>query len=289
VAIQPSKPNNRVFLILGVVLAALAFGGVLFAVRQAGGGATTSIVVAKTGITAGSTITSDELTTAAVPQSAAPADAFTDPSTAVGKTIDATVSPNTPIVPALFQSASIPGPATSTTTSNGTTTTAPVSIEAQLTKGFVAMAIPASAVLPQGFTGAQQQNVTAEQVSAGYYIQAGDHIDLLVVDTGSTLGTRYAFQDVPVLRVGVSGSAATGAATVYIVEVARSQSALLAALVTGQGHETVLKYVLRPQSEWGKFTPTGYTPNYESDAGAAFPQVPATTVTTSTLDNLFGH
>ena len=91
-AIQANKPNNRVFLLLGVVLAALAFGGVLFALRSAGGGASKSVVVAKTPITAGSQITADQVTTASVPDSAAAADAFGDVQTVVGKTINATVS-----------------------------------------------------------------------------------------------------------------------------------------------------------------------------------------------------
>jgi Flp pilus assembly protein CpaB len=288
VAIQANKPNNRVFLLLGVVLAGLAFGGVLFALRQGGGGATTSIVVAKTSITAGSQITADELTTAAVPQTVAPPDAFTDPTSAVGKTVGSTVSPNTPIVPALFQSVTLPGPATATT-SNGTAATAPVSVESQLTKGFVALAIPAAAAVPAGITLSQQNSLSGELVSAGYYILPGDHIDILV-DNGvaSNPGTRYAFQDIPVLRVGTSGTTAT-TPSMFLVEVTRNQAELLTTLIIGPSHPFLVRYVLRPQTEWGKLTATAYTPNYEPSTGPAVPQPADTTVTSSQLDSLFGH
>jgi Flp pilus assembly protein CpaB len=291
VAIQANRPNNRIFLVLGVVLAALAFGGVLFALRQASGN-TTAIVVAKTSLSAGTTITADDLTTASVPQAVKPADAYTNPSDVVSKTLSASVAPNTPMTPALFQQAAFAAPTSAASGSGSSAATVPVSIEPQLTKGFVAMAIPAAGELPAGFTGLQQNNVTPELVSAGYYIQAGDHIDILVLDSGpnnTVVGTRFAFQDIPVLRVGTAGSAANAAATVYIVEVARSQAELLEGLITGQGHETVIKYVLRPQSEWGKFANNTYAPNYEPSTGPGVPPVADRTVTPSSLDSLFGH
>ena len=68
------------------------------------------------------------------------------------------------------------------------------------------------------------------------------------------------------LRVGKSGSSATASADVLLVEVPRAEAPLLTGLVIGDGHEFILKYVLRPESEWGKLTATGYTPNYESTA-----------------------
>jgi hypothetical protein len=58
--------------------------------------------------------------------------------------------------------------------------------------------------------------------------------------------------------------------------------------VVGDGHEFVLKYVLRPESEWGKLTATGYTPNYENAGSPEPPVVKQTIVTPSTLDSLFG-
>lgn len=284
-AIQANKPNNRIFLILGVVLAALAFGGVLFALRQAGG-STTSIVVAKTNLSAGTTITADEVTTAQ--ETVAPPDAYTDPTKVVGQTLTASVSTNTALTPELFQSVALPAPSAA---ANGSSASqAPVSVETQITKGFVAMAIPAAGELPQGFTQLQQNNVSSELTSAGFYIQPGDHIDILVMDVanGQVFGTRFAFQDLPVLRVGNAGTAANAAVTTYTVEVARSQVELLAALTSGQAHEVVLRYVLRPQSEWGKLTPASYSPNYEPDTGPQPPKVADNVVTPGALDSLFG-
>jgi len=282
VAIQANKPNNRIFLLLGVVLAALAFGGVLLALRQGSGGNNVSVVVAKTSITSGSPVTADEVTLASVPSTAAPQDAFTDPAQVVGKTIEASVTQNTPMVPALFTvQAVLPGAAG--TTAAGST---PASLATSVTKGYVAVAIPAAGV-------PATNGLVGDLMAVGYYIQAGDHIDILV-DPG-TGGVRYSFQDVPVLRVGDNGAAPTSAATVYIVEVPRSQAELVTELFAQRGCSaapcvTAVKYVIRAQSEWGKLTATTYTPNYEPTTGG--PTVPTTadsTVTPGTLDALFGH
>ena len=293
-SIQASKPNNRVFLLLGIVLAALAFGGVLFALRQSSGN-TVSVVVAKDTINAGTTITADQLTTVDLPQTGVPSDAYQVASAVTGKTTSVTIGKNDPLVPAFFASTPLTGSAT-TTSANGTSV--PVSIETALTKGFVAMAIPAAGELPStnnpacpgGFTQLQQNNVSADLTSAGYYIQPGDHIDVIALDiNGCALGSRFTFQDVPVLRVGTQGS--SGNPTVYVVMVSRSQAELLAGFSVGLGHETALRYVLRPQSEWGKVTPgnTAYTPNYESPTGPPVPTTSDNVVEASTLDTLFGH
>ncbi|HKR98045.1 MAG TPA: SAF domain-containing protein [Candidatus Dormibacteraeota bacterium] len=284
-AIQANKPNNRVFLLLGVVLAALAFGGVLFALRSASGGATKSVVVAKTPITAGSQVTADQLTTASVPETAAAADAFNDPQLVVGKTINATVSANTQMVPALFSVAALPGPASSGTTANGQAAP-PISLSQIVTKGYVAVAIPA---------GGQGSALGADLMSVGFYIQTGDHIDILI-DPGSG-GVRYSFQDVPVLRVGDSGSAAGAAVSTYIVEVTRGQAELLTELFTQRGQQCTtptdcpmaVKYVLRPQSEWGKLTATSYEPNYEATGAQTLPKPQDSTVTPGTLNSIFGR
>jgi Flp pilus assembly protein CpaB len=292
VSIQASKPNNRVFLLLGIVLAALAFGGVLFALRQSSGN-TVSVVVAKDTINAGTTITADQLTTVDLPQSGVPSDGYQVTSAVTGKTTSVTIGKNDPLVPAFFAATPLAGSAT-TTSANGTSV--PVSLETALTKGFVAMAIPAAGELPQpppgqpAFTQLQQNNVSADLTSAGFYIQPGDHIDVIALDlNNNTAGTRFTFQDVPVLRVGTQGS--SGSPTVYVVMVSRSQAELLAGFSVGLGHETTLRYVLRPQSEWGKVTPgnTGYTPNYESPTGPPVPNTSDTPVEASTLDTLFGH
>ena len=276
-AIQATKPNNRVFLLLGIILAALAFGGVLFALRQQGG-STSSIVVAKKTIAAGTTLTSDLVTTVSEPSSAAPTDAYTVTTAVVGKTSTVTIGANDPIVPAFFAAQPL---AAQSSTGTGTAGTVPVSLEGAITKGYVALAIPSSGT----GTGA-----TGDLTAAGYYILPGDHIDILI-DPGTTgsAGVRFSFQDVPVLRVGVAGSA--GAPSVYMVEVPRSQSELLTALITNKGPQTIVKYVLRPQSEWGKVAPdnSSYTPNYEDNtAGPQVPSAKDTTVNAGTLNRLFG-
>ena len=290
-SIPASKPNNRIFLLLGIVLAALAFGGVLFALRSSSG-STVSVVVAKDTITAGSTITADQLTTVDLPTTAVPSDAYQVATAVTGKTTSVTIGKNDPLVPAFFASTPLSGQAT-TTSANGTSV--PVSLETALTKGFVAMAIPASGAIPVGPNGQQlsqlqQNNFSADLTSTGFYIQPGDHIDIIALDfNGTTAATRFAFQDVPVMRVGTQGS--TGAPSVYVVMVSRSQAELLAAFSIGLGHEGALRYVLRPESEWGKVTPgnTAYTPNYESTSGPPVPSTTDTPVEASTLDTLFGH
>jgi Flp pilus assembly protein CpaB len=292
-AIQASKPNNRIFLLLGIVLAALAFGGVLFALRTGGTGQTESIVVAAADVSAGTTLSQADVTTANVPVSAAPQDAYTDPSQVVSKVTTVSITANTPFVPAFFQAA--PLTATSTTSSGGTQA---IDVETQIVKGYVAVAIPATPPTPPQGNAA---GLSGDQVSAAYYIQPGDHIDILV-DDGSG-GVRYSFQDLIVLRAGTGGTSSSGTPSSYLVEVPRGQAELLTALVTLRGYDSnsstsgtpapfVVKYVLRPESEWGKLAPDGissYAPNYENATNVT-PSLPGdTTVTPSLLQSLFGH
>lgn len=299
-AIQASKPNNKVFLLLGIVLAALAFGGVLFALRQSNGaaGATVGIVVTSKPVAAGTTLTGDMVNTSQVPTSAVPADAYTAASSVVGKTATVAIAQNTPLVPAFFGTAPITS-ATTTSTGNGG---ASPSVETQITKGYVALAIPAAPTAPpDGSTGWQANTIglSGDLASAGYYIQQGDHIDILI-DPGNS-AVRYSFQDLPVLRVGTSG-ASSATPTVYVVEVPRSQAELLTELVTLRGivKDTpnsikpgpyVVKYVLRPVSEWGKMAPDGssYTPNYESTSGPSVPSTSDNESTVNGINALFGH
>jgi Flp pilus assembly protein CpaB len=260
---------------------------VLLLVRSNGTGNEVSVVVTNASVPAGTTLTQAMVVVAQVPATTKPGDAYTDPTAVVGKTTTVALATNTPLVPAFFSTPAL------SVTSSGTGSTA-LSVETQITKGYVALAIPAASTLPASYTAGQQANFTSELVSAGGYILPGDHIDILVTSDapGSTLGNlRYSFQDVLVLRVGVSGST-TAAASVLLVEVPRSQAALLSALVIGDGdHLIVVKYVLRPQSEWGKLASDGssYKPNYEASGPPSIPVVTETTVTPSMLDNLFGH
>ncbi|HEY8755096.1 MAG TPA: Flp pilus assembly protein CpaB [Candidatus Dormibacteraeota bacterium] len=282
-AIQPNKPQNRVFLLVGIVLAAAAAAAVLFAVSHNSGSnvATTNVVVAKTTIAAGTPITADLLSTAALAQGTYPADAFTDPNQAVGKVAPVTLSANIPVTASLF--------ATSTTGTPGTAAAAHLDI----TKGYVALAIPA------GFSGGTPPNPTlaGEFVSVGFYIQPEDHIDIIIDSgTGGQAKFRYAFQDVRVLRVGAaSATSASGttAGTVnsYVIELPRNQAEIMTALVANRGaiNQGVIRYVLRPQAEWGKRDgANGFDkPNYESSIGAPLTPGADTPVTPATLNGLF--
>lgn len=280
-AIQANKPNSRIFLLLGVVLAAAAAVAVLLLVRSNAPANEVSVVVSDTSIPAGTTLTPAMVQVAQVPLTAKPGDAYTDPVAVVGKVTQVALANNTPLVPGFFST-----PALSITSSG--TGSAAVSVETQITKGYVALAIPTNASVPTSLTTLQQNNFSGPLVSDAFYILPGDHIDMLVQSTNGTQGLRYTFQDLIVLRVGNAGSTTTGAADVLLVEVPRAEAPLLSGLVVGDGHEFIVKYVLRPESEWGKLTATGYTPNYESTTAPNVPAVKQTIVTPSTLDSLFG-
>jgi hypothetical protein len=283
VAIQANKPNSRVFLLLGVVLAAAAAVAVLLLVRSNAPANQVSVVVSDASIPAGTTLTPAMVIVTQVPAAAKPGDAFTDPVAVVGKTTTVALADNTPLVPAFFSTPAL------SITSSGTGSTA-LSVETQITKGYVALAIPASATLPLTYTAAQQNNFTSDLVSDAGYILPGDHIDILVTSIANG-AIKYSFQDIIVLRVGSSGTTTTGAPSVLLVEVPRAQAALLSGLMIGDGdHEIVVKYVLRPESEWGKLAPDGssYKPNYESSGSPSLPVVSQATVTPSMLDSLFG-
>ena len=272
---------KRQFLLLGIVLAAAAAVAVLLLVRSNAPANQVSVVVSDASIPAGTTLTPAMVIVTQVPAAAKPGDAYTDPVAVVGKTTTVALADNTPLVPAFFSTPAL------SVTSSGTGSTA-LSVETQITKGYIALAIPASATLPPTYTAAQQNNFTGDLVSDAGYILPGDHIDILVTSI-SNGSIKYTFQDIIVLRVGSSGS--TGAPSVLLVEVPRAQAALLTGLMIGDGdHEIVAKYVLRPESEWGKLAPDGssYKPNYESSGSPALPTVSQTTVTPSMLDSLFG-
>jgi Flp pilus assembly protein CpaB len=287
VAIQAKKSNSRIFLLLGIVLAAAAAAAVLLLVRSNGPANEVSVVVTNASVPAGTTLTQAMVVVAQVPATTKPGDAYTDPTAVVGKTTTVALATNTPLVPAFFSTPAL------SVTSSGTGSTA-LSVETQITKGYVAVAIPASSSLPPGFTQAQQNGFTSALVAAAGYILPGDHIDILIANTtGPHVGdVSWSFQDVLVLRAGSPGDAATAAPQVFLVEVPRSQAALLSALIIGDGgHQLVVKYVLRPQSEWGKLAADGssYVPKYESSGAPNLPVVSQTVVTPSMLDSLFGH
>ena len=280
-AIQANKPNSRIFLLLGIVLAAAAAVAVLLLVRSNAPANEVNVLVSDTAIPAGTTLTPAMVVVTQVPASAKPGDAYTDPVAVVGKVTQVALANNTPIVPGFFSTPAL------SITSSGTGATV-TDVESQITKGYVALAIPTSASIPATLTTLQAANFNGPLVSAGDYILPGDHIDILVQSTTGTLGVRYTFQDLIVLRVGNSGTAASAAPDTLLVEVPRAQAPLLSALMIGDGHEFVVKYVLRPESEWGKLTATSYAANYENAGDPSVPVVKQTIVTPSTLDSLFG-
>jgi Flp pilus assembly protein CpaB len=286
VAIQANKPNSRVFLLLGIVLAAAAAVAVLLLVRSNAPANEVSVVVSDASIPAGTTLTPAMVIVTQVPASAKPGDAFVDPVAVVGKTTTVALADNTPLVPAFFST-----PALSVTSSGagGTTVT---DVETQITKGYVAVAIPTNSAIPAAFTAEQQANFSGDLVSAAGYILPGDHIDMLVQSTTGSEALRFTFQDLIVLRVGVAtATTATASPGVLLVEVPRAQAALLTGLIVGAGNEFVVKYALRPESEWGKLAPDGstYKPNYESAGSPDLPTVSQPLVTPGVLDSLFGH
>ena len=282
-AIQANKPNSRIFLLLGVVLAAAAAVAVLLLVRSNAPANEVSVVVSDTSIPAGTTLTPQMVSVTQVPATAKPGDAYTDPVAVVGKVTEVALANNTPLVPGFFAA-----PSLSITSSGTGSGSAAVDVESLLTKGYVAIAIPTNAAIPTSST-LVQNDFTGPLVSDAGYILPGDHIDILVQSTTGAQGVRYSFQDVIVLRVGSAGSASTASADTLLVEVSRAQAPLLAALVIGNGdHVFVMKYVLRPESEWGKLDVNGYKPNYESSGSPNPPAVSQTAVTSGTLDSLFG-
>ena len=306
-AIQTNRPSNRIFIVIGIILAAAAAVGV-FLISKGGGGSgnQTQVVVANTTIPAGTPVTSSELSTTNADPSVVPADYFANINDVVGKQFVNTVSANTIIARSLV------------VTSNSVVTSTADTLPA-ITPGFVAMAIPAApASQPFSNGGAfQTAGVTGDQVAVGYYIAAGDHIDILV-DNGN--GVHYAFQDVRVLKAGAPTAVLGAAVTFYLVELPRNQAEVMTymlthSLIPAQGDATqpknaqggypqIVKYVLRPTKEYGSTTPNAKTkyPNYEDSCPTApapvpypgfnctaLPTVNDPTVNSGTLSGLFGH
>ena len=153
-AIQANKPNSRIFLLLGVVLAAAAAVAVLLLVRSNAPANEVSVVVSDTSIPAGTTLTPAMVVVAQVPLTAKPGDAYTDPVAVVGKVTQVALANNTPLVPGFFSTPALS--ITSSGTGNGTTVT---DVETQITKGYVAVAIPTNASLPTNLTSLQAEQL----------------------------------------------------------------------------------------------------------------------------------
>ncbi|MGO8686013.1 MAG: Flp pilus assembly protein CpaB [Candidatus Dormibacteria bacterium] len=263
-AIPSNRPQNRILLVGGILFALLAGVVVYLAVSKSSPSAsstpTVPVVVASTTINAGSQLSAANLISRPYPEQDVPADSFTAPSQLIGKTIPTTISAGTPITQQLLNSTS---PETGTAANTATPFT--------IAEGYVALAIPAT-----GSAGGS----SVDQMTVGYYVQTGDQIDILVELGGSTTtsyAVDYAFQDVPVLAVGyASGSTASPSASpaattlpvpsYFVVEMPRYEAEMMTAVLSGNFAQSsgspatagnppvVLKYVLRPSADYGKFT-----------------------------------
>jgi SAF domain len=312
VAIQTNRPSNRIFIVIGVILAAAAAIGVFLIGRNgSGSGNSVTVVVSTKAIQAGTQVTSDEVTTQSVDQSVVPTGSPSDVNSVIGKQFVNAVAPNTIITQSLF--------VTTTSVVAASSDTLPA-----ITPGFVAMAIPA-APAGQPFSNGGPftlGSTSGDQVSAGYYIAAGDHIDILV-DNGN--GVNFAFQDVRVLKAGAPSATVGAAVTYYVVELPRNQAEMMTYILvhsvtpsktdstqpanTQPGYPQIVKYVIRPTSEYGtvnsvdpskstypKYEDTCPTsPNKPPYAGFACNSLPSAndandpTVNEGTLQALFGH
>jgi Flp pilus assembly protein CpaB len=266
VAIPSNKPQNRILLVGGIIFALLAGVVVFLAVSKSSSTSTSQtpsvpVVVAATTISAGSQLSVSNLTTTLYVPADVPDGAYTTTSLLIGKTVAVDISAKTPITPQLLGAAS-----------GSSGTTAATSSAFTIAEGYVALAIPASG---------SAAGTSVDQMTVGYYIQAGNQIDIIADLGGSTTtsyAVTYAFQDVPVLAVGRSASAATGASpaasaaatvsapTYFIVEMPRYQAEMLTAILSGNFAQSsgtppvagnapvVLKYVLRPIADYGTLT-----------------------------------
>lgn len=262
-AAEVKQRNNRVFVLVGAVVAAAAFVAVIFVSRSSNsgsgaGGATTAIVVAKTDLPQGKQLTADDLTTKSFPADSVPANAYPDTSALLNppKYLAVGVAANTPITSNLLVA------------DKAAAQTAALSAQPlDISKGFVALAIHA---------GSDVQQVACN-------IHPEDHIDMLI-DPGNG-SVRYGFQDVRVLATGDYGAATTGCPPVLVVELPRAQAEELAFLDSGKGPQRIVALVLRPRAEYGK---NGQWPsNYEADGDPAVPQPVDAPVNASSFNQLF--
>jgi Flp pilus assembly protein CpaB len=299
VAIPSNKPQNRILLVGGILFALLAGVVVFIAVSKSSSTPpaqpTNQVVVAATDIIAGSQLSAANLMTRAYLVPDVPPDSYTTPSQLIGKTLPVSVSAGTPITEQLLQA---------TAGSSSTSTLPTPTNQLPIADNDVALAIPASGGTP---------NTTVDQMTVGYYILAGDQIDI-IGDLGGTTATshqvQYVFQDIPVLGVGyaaptttpASGSATTTAAptlaapSYFVVEMTRAQAEEMTALLTGNftpaaggNPALVLKYVLRPTNEYGSVNSSGdFVPKIEDNVAASpAPSASDQPVTPSSLAGAF--
>ena len=270
-ATEVKQRNNRVIVLVGVVIALVAFGLSLYishngSNNSASTGSTIPVAVAATDLVQGSQISPASISIVQYQPNQVPAGSSPNGASLMNQFLAVGVSKNTPLTSNLM----VPS---ASAAQGAALTVQPLAIS----KGYVAMAIPANG------GGGAANPPSPDEVSVGYWIQPGDYIDI-IEDTGSSI--RYAFQDVQVLKVGDQGTAAGGTPTVYIVEVPRAQAEELAYLIANKTDLTggasgphIVAYVLRGVPE----NNSGYLP----DASPNLPPVQDAPVTPQTFNSLF--
>lgn len=216
-ATEVKPKSNRILLIFGIFLAALAFGLNLLLARTPGGGSPISVgknvpvVVALKDIPASTEITADMVNVQNFSPDQAPPFAFQKTENVVGKFATITIHQGQALSDNLLVSTA--------------SDVAPVKqAYLNIPSGYVAMQIP-----------------TGELVGAGGYIQPDDRIDVLV-----TLGptTKTAFTNLHVLRVGPAGAPNTrGLSSSLTVVVTLKQAEDLKFLIENTSYKYVLESV----------------------------------------------
>ena len=173
-ATEVKRRNNKVIVVVGVVIALVAFGLSLYVSHSgsgsaAGAGQTIPVAVAKTDLLQGSQITQDSITVVQYAAAQVPVGASPDGASLVNKFLSVGITKNTPLTPSLLV-------VDATAAKAAALTVQPLDIH----PGFVAMAIPTDG------GGGSADKASPEIVSVGMWIQPEDHIDF-VIDTGHGL------------------------------------------------------------------------------------------------------
>jgi len=274
VATEVKQRNNRVIVLVGVVIALVAFGLSLYvshsgSSNSASNAGTIPVAVANQDLLQGSQITQGEISIVQYAQNQVPAGYRPDGASLLNKFLAVGITKNTPLTSNLLV-------ADANSAKSAALTVQPLDIP----KGDVAMAIPADG------GGGTANKPSPDIVSVGGWIQPEDHIDM-IIDSGQG-SVRYAFQDVRVLKVGTYSAAggAAGASTVFIVDLPRAQAEEMSYLIatktdlqgaTGGPH--ILSYVLRGTKDKS----TGYL----DDADPNVPAKKDAPVTPQTFNALF--
>lgn len=276
-ATEVKQRNNRVIVLVGVVIALVAFGLSLYishngSSNSSSSGATIPVAVAGQDLLQGSQITQGEISIVQYAQNQVPAGYSPDGASLLNKFLAVGVTKNTPLTANLLV-------ASSAAASSAALTVQPLDIH----PGYVAMAIPTDG------GGGSSNKPSPDVVSVGAWVQPEDHIDM-IIDAGNG-SVRYAFQDIRVLKVGDYSASTAGAAssggTVFIVELPRAQAEEMAYLIANKsssgGGPHILSYVLRGITDKGKTSGA----NYLDDADPNVPAKKDAPVNAATFNALF--